>query len=503
MSTATEHREIEFKFRIPEDAAIDLPAAILATGMNAQSQSVRHMTATYYDTPNLSLIRWGITLRNRQGGGDDGWHMKIPAGPADSSPARDEIRIESTAPGIPRELVSIAAPLIRRQEIVPMAIVRTDRQPIELSDESGAPLIEIVDDYVTVSTADGPEPISEFHEVEVELLLDSPRSRAIAEQLSKELQAQGAISSSVSKAAQALGRLAADPPDVPQLDFPPPSAPAIESLRAIFSTYVRDLLMADVGVRRGVPDSVHQMRVASRRLRSSLRTFAPLLDGETTAFLREELAWLASELGEVRDTEVQRARLCALTDNESLRSYIREFLDQQLRAATSGALAALRSDRHDFLVEDLILLVSEPPVGPAAFEPGDSVFAECLRAPWRRLRRAVQRAQRSATGEEWHRVRIRAKQARYAFESLAPVLGKRYQKVARKLAQATDLLGQRQDAQVSAHVLREIARSAPGDVAYQLGLLAAHNEVTGKEDIRSFVKTWPTIVEAANSLGLD
>ena len=100
-------------------------------------------------------------------------------------------------------------------------------------------------------------------------------------------------------------------------------------------------------------------------------------------------------------------------------------------------------------------------------------------------------------------MRIRAKQARYAFESLAPVLGKRYRKIGRNLAQATDLLGQRQDAQVSAQVLKEIARSAPGDVAYELGLLAAHNEVTGKEDIRSFVKTWPAIVEVAESLGLD
>ncbi len=130
--------------------------------------------------------------------------------------------------------------------------------------------------------------------------------------------------------------------------------------------------MADVGVRRDLPDSVHQMRVACRRLRSALKTFRPLLDAEAVEYLRGELQWLASELGEVRDTEVQRARLCGLSDDDATTAFIADTLDSRLRAATSSALAALRTDRHDFLLEDLILLVREPPVTALCFRPSRS-----------------------------------------------------------------------------------------------------------------------------------
>ena len=46
------------------------------------------LSATYYDTADLRLLRSRMTLRRRRGGSDAGWHLKLPAG-ADS---RDEVR---------------------------------------------------------------------------------------------------------------------------------------------------------------------------------------------------------------------------------------------------------------------------------------------------------------------------------------------------------------------------------------------------------------------------
>jgi len=506
VSKPTSHREIEFKFTIPANVSIDLSALLISHRDKATQLAPRNMVATYFDTSSLSLLRWGVTLRHRTGGGDDGWHMKLPVSQVSGGTQRDEIHAEGTPSSIPGQLATIAAPLIRRQELQPMATVTTNRTPFVINGDDGQHLVEIVDDLVTVTAESdsGATPAhAAFHEVEVELLVDSKPARQVAADVSRALIAQGAQPSLVSKAAHALGPAAADPPDVPPLAFPKPSAPAIDALKAIFSTYVRDLLLADVGVRRDAPDSVHQMRVACRRLRSALKTFRPLLDAEAVAYLREELRWLASELGEVRDAEVQRSRLSALTTNDHLRTFIIAALDERLRAASSGALAALRSDRHDFLLEDLILLVSEPPVTAAAFDPAQERLAACARAPWRRLRTAVSRASLEGPAEQWHEVRIRAKQARYAAEAVAPVLGTDFIQLAKPLAKATDLLGARQDAHVATIVLREIAAQAPGEIAFDLGVLAAQGEVAGDQDIRAFRRRWPDIVRRAGQAGLD
>lgn len=503
MSNATEHREVEFKFRVPASVTIDLPALLESIGSGVTRLEPRPMTATYYDTPNLSLIRWGITMRHRLGGGDDGWHLKIPVASATGTTARDEIHVDASPVSIPLEFASITAPLVRRQELLPLALVRTDRQPFELRTVEGTPLVEVVDDRVTVAPADDPETVQSFHEIEVELINDSSTAQHLASEISRALLRSGALASSVSKAAQAFGPAAADAPDVPQLDFPDPSAPAIDALQAIFARYVRDLLIADVGVRRGTDDSVHQMRVACRRLRSSLRTFEAVLDPESVTFLRDELRWLANELGEVRDTEVQRERLSGLTQDEALRDFIRTTLDARLRAANSGAMAALRSDRHDFLLEDLILLVGEPPVTSGAFEPAADVLKSALHSPWTRLRSSVRKAQRSNSAEDWHRVRLRAKQSRYAVESVAPVLGSTYGRLGKALAKITDTLGQRQDARVAGAMLAELAVEAPGHIAFKLGLLAAHNESAGEDDIRAFHGLWSATVGIAQEVELD
>jgi len=500
VSGVTEHREVEYKYRVPANLEIDVAALLRQLVSSVSVEPQRSMFATYYDTSNLTLLRWGITLRYRTGGGDDGWHMKIPGDESASTVVRDEIRIDADPGAVPIQLASIVSPLIRRQEILALAVVHTERQPFLVTGQSGERLLEVVDDSVEVG-APGDRPTSRFREIEVELLSDD--ALVLARSIGDALVAAGVAGSSVSKAAAALGRRASEPPDVPVVHYPDHDAPAIDALQAIFSRYVRDLLLADVGVRRGRPDSVHQMRVACRRLRGALATFRPLLDGDATTFLREELAWLATELGHVRDTEVQIAVLGeAITDEETL-AFIMQHLTQRLRAAESSSLAALRSDRHDFLIEDLILLVGEPPVSPSAFESVTAAIAPCVAKPWRKLARSVERSSGVADGETWHRIRINAKRARYAVEAVAPMFGSDYRRLGKSLSWVTDTLGSRQDAQVSVLTLQEIAAQAPAEIAYRLGQYAARREMTGDSDVRMFLERWPAIAEQARLLGLD
>src|SRR5205814_9825308 len=81
-------------------------------------------------------------------------------------------------------------------------------------------------------------------------------------------------------------------------------------VRHAIATAVIRLLRHDAVVRLDEdPEGVHQARVATRRLRSDLRTFASLLEPAWVAALTEELKWLAEHLGAARDADVLLARL--------------------------------------------------------------------------------------------------------------------------------------------------------------------------------------------------
>ena len=112
-------------------------------------------------------------------------------------------------------------------------------------------------------------------------------------------------------------------------------------------------------------------------------------DPDTVAFLWDELSWVSAELGEVRNAEFQSTRLTAMIEDPAAREFIAQSLDARAQAARSGALAALRSDRHGFLLEDLIIMVAEPPVTADAFAPAKKILRRCVGRSWRKLSSAV------------------------------------------------------------------------------------------------------------------
>ena len=86
-----------------------------------------------------------------------------------------------------------------------------------------------------------------------------------------------------------------------------PKKPTTADLfRAYAIEQVHAIHKRDPDVRRDLPDAIHKMRVATRRLRSALATYRPVVDREAGDQLRAELKWLAGELGGARDAEVQR-----------------------------------------------------------------------------------------------------------------------------------------------------------------------------------------------------
>ena len=302
---------------------------------------------------------------------------------------------------------------------------------------------------------------------------------------------------------RALGPAAAAAPDVPA----PPArlrkkAPAADLVRAHVATQVRALRAADLGVRRGHDDAVHQTRVAARRLRSGLRVFRPLLDRDQADDLRAELAWLAGELGGARDGEVLAARLRGAVGDLSPEvdgAGAAAVLDETSAAATGQgrtvAMAAVASDRYLVLLDRLVETATTPPTTPEAERPSGEVLPALVSKAWRRLSREAEVLRLDDEDDAWHEVRKSAKAARYAAEAVRPALGKPAKRLARQVERVTELLGEHQDAAVAATELARLAAGPQVDAraAFGLGVLyaAQRDDVTTARE--EFLRLWPEV----------
>jgi inorganic triphosphatase YgiF len=243
-------------------------------------ESVR-LETVYFDTADLRLARWGVSLRHRAG---EGWTLKLPPihastdGEAARLLERDELNFQGGAKKPPAAAVAVVRAYVRTAELVPVARLSTVRRRVRLLNASGARLAEVVDDEVSVR--DGRRVAARFREIEVEVAGDAD---AIVAPLVARLRGAGAgAPDPTPKHIRALGPRAMEPPEVAPLVVEAES-PAREVIRSVIAQSVAALLYHDPLVRTsGDPEAVHQARVATRKLRSHLRTFGPLLDPEWT-----------------------------------------------------------------------------------------------------------------------------------------------------------------------------------------------------------------------------
>ncbi|MEZ5115997.1 MAG: CYTH and CHAD domain-containing protein [Candidatus Nanopelagicales bacterium] len=502
-------REVERKLRVGDDFALpELAGAVKGVATVEPGDPVT-LRAVYHDTEDLRLFRWKVTLRRREGGSDAGWHLKLPVD-GEAPGVRDEVRLPLRAGRVgrvPAALSDIVTALVRGAPLVPVVALTTVRTPYLLLDADGHAVAELVDDRVTVSVGD--EERDQFREIEVEAL--EPAGNAVVDRVADLLVSLGATPSAASKAASALGAAAAQPPDVPEPGRVRPKDPAGDAVRAHLATHVRRLLLQDVRMRRDLPDAVHQMRVAARRLRSGLREFAPLVDSDWGKQLRDELGWIAGELGLARDTEVLLERLdehadhLAPADAARARAAIDPWLRARLESGRTAGLAALRTDRYLALLGTLVDAAAAPQLTDAASARCSKALPPLVAQANEQLIRDVKRLKFGGASRRWHRARITAKRARYAAEAAVPVFGRRAERVATALEQVTELLGLHQDAYVGQTTLRELSThdGVDGPTGFALGLLHAveeQNELVYRLD---FEEMWPGVRRTLRRTTLD
>ncbi|MEU1986175.1 CHAD domain-containing protein [Nocardia sp. NPDC019395] len=245
------------------------------------------------------------------------------------------------------------------------------------------------------------------------------------------------------------------------------------ALTAALRADIERLIETEPEVRADAEDSVHQMRVATRRLRSVLRSYKRLLDADAAARIRTELAWLAGILGVARDAEVRAARFAELLERyaepdcaalEPTHERLVRAERDRYAAAHSDILTALDSKRYRAVRRELKGWRTEPPLTSSVSRtPATEVFDRVLRADRKRVRRLVRAEPTAAPADRielLHDIRKSAKRLRYSCEAAAPAVGDWATDLGKRAKHLQTVLGDHRDAVESYDALRARAAEA-------------------------------------------
>ena len=435
---------IDDHFRLPELPGIPLPR--------------RRLTSTYYDTSQYDLAHAGITLRHRVERGKQAWQLKLPL-----IKDRQEVELvdrqsKSIPPTMFRDLLFLH---LGQRELMPVATLRVWRAGIRVRMDR-APVADVTIDQVSVMK-DGAV-LHRFRELEIEQVNGGDNTLP---DLERQLRQAGAENhDGRPKLFRALSLVASGSEPPPESD-----APAVAHVKCALARHVRWLLAHDPGTRLGrEPESLHQMRVATRQLRAILRAARPLLVPEWANSLRDELRWLGQLLGPARDLDVQlvyfREESAALDarDRRPLTPFI-AHLETQRNNVQEVLLHELKSERYLDLIRRLQQAAQDPTVVESTVTLRDLAKQE-----FTKLQKAIRLAGHTPNNATIHKTRIKTKRARYAAELAEPTVGKPATRFINKARVAQDLLGMHQDAiQAEAHVRAFLKHSTSVRAAFVAG----------------------------------
>lgn len=494
-------REIERKYESDESGLPDLTG--VAGVAAVVDKGVAHLDATYYDTVDERLVASSITLRRRTGGSDAGWHLKFPVAPG----VRDEIQAP-LSDTLPDELAALVRSRVREAELVPVIRLRSDRDVRDLLDAEGRLLAEVSVDAVHAERLSGGIGDAQWTEIEVELA--DGGDPAFLDKVEKRLRKAGVRpSTSSSKLARALAETA------PKKKSPVTGDPvtAGDHVLAYVRTQRDAIVEFDPAVRQDVEDSVHSMRVATRRMRSTFKSNGKVLDRTVTDPIGDELKWLAGELGVDRDREVLTARLQGALDEVPtalVSGAIAERLAVWAGARPGGASArligVLDSRRYLTLLDTLDALIADPPLLKAAGKKPEAVLAKAVKKDFGKVTGLVEQALELDPGSDRdiaiHEARKKTKRTRYAAETAHPALGKPAKDLVKSMKALQNLLGEHQDSVMARQTLRELSAvaHASGESAFTYGLLYGREEQRATAVEAELPGFWDGIRDGAQAL---
>lgn len=501
--------ETELKLLLDPD---DLPAVrahALLKERASREPETRRLESTYFDTKDFLLRRQGASLRVRMVEGE-GWIQTLKGkGSVETGlHQRDEWEtpVRSALPdlGALRRLLKDdekwAALLKTRnlsKRLVPLFTTRVDRTTWTIR-LAGGEDIEVALDSGKIEHEQREEPISEM---ELELKSGDP---AHLFDLALELNSVAPMRiGSESKSTRGFAMLM--PPTTPSVIKARPivlekDMTVEQALRQIAQSCIEHVVGNIDGVIYTTdPESVHQLRVGLRRLRSALRLFRDL--APCPEELQEEIRWLAGTLGMARDWEVMTtstipaitARLPERRDLDALQASGRE-LARGKRAAAAEALASGRTTRLLLRFTGWLIgrrwrenATAEQLAGlDACIKPFAAVL---LNKRNRKLQHRGKHLEQLDPPER-HKVRIAAKRLRYAIEFFQSLFGEKYVKPClRTLSALQEELGKLNDVSVASGLLQQLRTLKP-DLATASGFVDGYLNATSEQDSAELKPLW-------------
>jgi CHAD domain-containing protein len=441
----------------------------------------RSYTETFYDTAGGRLDRAGFVLRRRVENGKGIWCLTV------TSDGDTALQVEALGgpKTPPTELAELIAAASAGFAVSPVARLRTRAAGRRV--KQGSHTLAKVH-VSSVAVLDGSRVSESFHELTLEPLA---ADRKELRRIEKALRVAGARRSNGLRGVPA--RPASDVDDEPHA-----STPGLERLRLFFGEQYARILAHDPGVRIGKdPEELHQLRVATRRLRSVLRTARALLEPTWADALRDELGWVGGELGPARDADVLLEHLrheAAELDPADRRAFkpLLDGLVEERAAGRERALAALRSERYFALLATLESAASAPPAGD------DVSLTKAARKEFDRLAKAVDELAAKSSDAALHKARIKGKRARYAAELVEDDLGKAGTRLISATKRFQDVAGEHQDAVVAEDRIRARLRGTRSQrLAVAAGIVVGRERERRARAAAAIPAAWRRVEQAA------
>ena len=468
--------EIEWQFdaldlRPVERWLATLPTLAIETGdggtVTALARPPRRLVDSYLDCDDWRIARAGFVVRTRRRGRQDEVTLKDNR-PAEGSGLRQRLEVTEVLPPSGLAALGHDGPVGRRLRAIvgsrrlhEVLQVRTRRRPFALR-VGGVDVAEIALDDTMIVVGTGQRPM-QLRRVEVEVHPDwLDALEPIVEQLRISCGLQPARLSKFEAGLLALGEEIPGMPDLGPTDVSSESTMG-DLAFAVLRRQLAVVRAKEPGTRLGEdPEELHDMRVATRRLRAALSLFEAVLPVRAQVF-REELGWLARLLGAVRDLDVQLQGLAGLSfadvhtplalavDGHDPLVELAALLEREREAARTDMLNGLDSVRWDRLAKGLTAMAQQGPArrSLATRVPAEIGLPELVLRRHHKVRKAAKRARHSGVVTDFHALRIRCKRLRYALEFSSEVYDGKTSRFVRELTVLQDELGEMQDAEVA------------------------------------------------------
>ena len=487
---ATDGIEVEWQFGVDDLAAAEraLHACAATLRLTLAPTRERVLLDEYLDTTDWAFHRASYALRLRESEGSVEATLKSFGDQSDGPFRRHEINELLDGAG-QAALLAASGPVASRVravvgegELGGLFSLRTERRTFDVhANGSDRPIAEVALDATEVETA-GAEPLALRR---IELEVTDPDALVSVEAFAAAIGSiEGFRSTATSKFAAGLaatGQAPVEPPDLGSTEVDESSTLGTVAYAALRRQFAR-VLANEPGTRLGEDiEALHDMRVATRRLRTAVSAFSAALPPEVLA-ARPDFGWVADVLGEVRDLDVELAWLredaaaLAGVDDEALAPLIASLAERR-EGARARMLAALDSPRYASLIDVMTGLLRAGETTPVGASPAVRTAPDLLRRRWRRFNRVARELEPDSPDGDYHDARIRVKRIRYTTEFAAGLYGGAARDFIAALKEAQEELGRRQDAVVAIRTLEEIAAREPLPDA----TVAAMREIAGRE----------------------